>query len=88
MKRYFAINKLAVFMATLLLTLTVATVAMAMGAGDWKKAEGTYIWTQSAQYSNGSLSVKKTEEGDNQFLYEFQVMRGSEARPTTMNSKK
>ena len=85
MKRYFAINKLVVFMATLLLTLAVATAAMAKGAGDWKDVEGTYIWTQSAQYSNGSLAVKKTEEGDNGFLYEFQVMRGSEKEDSSYN---
>ena len=85
MKRYFSINKLVVFMAALLLTLAVATTAMAKGVGDWKKAEGTYIWTQSAQYSNGSLSVKKTEEGDNGFLYEFQVMRGNEKEDSSFN---
>ena len=85
MKRYSVINKLVVLVAVLALTLAVATAAMAKGTGDWKKAEGVYIWTQSAQYSNGSLSVKKTEESDNEFLYEFKAMRGSEKEGSSFN---
>ena len=77
MKRYFAINKLAVFMVTLVLTLAVTAVALAKGADEWKKAEGLYVWKESAQYSNGMLYVKPMEE--DLFLFEFKTMRGSEA---------
>ena len=77
MKRYFTINKLVVFMVTLVLTLAVAAVAMAKGADDWKKAEGLYVWKESAQYSNGVLYIKPMEE--DLFLFEFKTMRGSEA---------
>ena len=77
MKRNYAINKLVVFMVTLVLTLAVAAVAMAKGADEWKKAEGLYVWKESAQYSNGMLYVKPMEE--DLFLFEFKTMRGSEA---------
>ena len=77
MKRYFAINKLVVFMVTLVLTLAVTAVALAKGADEWKKADGLYVWKESAQYSNGVLFVKPME--DDLFLFEFRTMRGSEA---------
>ena len=77
MKRYFTINKLVVFMVTLVLTLAVTAVALAKGADEWKKAEGLYVWKESAQYSNGMLYVKPME--DDLFLFEFKTMRGSEA---------
>ena len=81
MKRYFAINKLVVFMVTLVLTLAVTAVALAKGVDEWKKAEGLYVWKQSAQYSNGFLYVKPMEE--DLFLYEFKTMRGSEAEDSS-----
>ena len=77
MKRYFTINKLVVFMVTLVLTLAVTAVALAKGADEWKKADGLYVWKESAQYSNGVLFVKPME--DDLFLFEFRTMRGSEA---------
>ena len=73
MKRYFDINKLVVFMVTLVLTLAVTAVALAKGTDEWKKAEGLYVWKQSAQYSNGFLYVKPMEE--DLFLFEFKTMR-------------
>ena len=45
MKRYFDINKLVVFMVTLVLTLAVTAVALAKGTDEWKKAEGLYVKT-------------------------------------------
>ena len=77
MKRYLTINKLVVFMVTLVLTLAVTAVALAKGADEWKKAEGLYVWKESAQYSNGMLYVKPME--DDLFLFEFKTMRGSES---------
>ena len=77
MKRYLTINKLVVFMVTLVLTLAVTAVALAKGADEWKKADGLYVWKESAQYSNGVLFVKPME--DDLFLFEFRTMRGSEA---------
>ena len=81
MKRYFDINKLVVFMVTLVLTLAVTAVALAKGTDEWKKAEGLYVWKQSAQYSNGFLYVKPMEE--DLFLFEFKTMRGSEAEDSS-----
>ena len=81
MKRNFMITKLAVFMVALVLTLAVTAVALAKGADEWKKAEGLYVWKQSAQYSNGFLFVKPMEE--DLFLFEFKTMRGSEAEDSS-----
>ena len=81
MKRNFKITKLVVFMVTLVLTLAVTAVALAKGADEWKKAEGLYVWKQSAQYSNGFLFVKPMEE--DLFLFEFKTMRGSEAEDSS-----
>ena len=77
MKHNFKMTKLVVFMVTLVLTLAVTAVALAKGADEWKKAEGLYVWKESAQYSNGVLYVKPMEE--DLFLFEFRTMRGSEA---------
>ena len=81
MKHNFRIAKLVVFMVTLVLTLAVTVVALAKGADEWKKAEGLYVWKQSAQYSNGFLFVKPMEE--DLFLFEFKTMRGSEAEDSS-----
>ena len=81
MKHNFRITKLAVFMVTLVLTLAVTAAALAKGADEWKKAEGLYVWKQSAQYSNGFLYVKPMEE--DLFLFEFKTMRGSEAEDSS-----
>ena len=81
MKRNFKITKLVVFMVTLVLTLAVTAVALAKAADEWKKAEGLYVWKQSAQYSNGFLFVKPMEE--DLFLFEFKTMRGSEAEDSS-----
>ena len=77
MKHNFKMTKLVVFMVTLVLTLAVTAVALAKGADEWKKADGLYVWKESAQYSNGVLFVKPME--DDLFLFEFRTMRGSEA---------
>ena len=68
-------------MVTLVLTLAVTAVALAKGADEWKKAEGLYVWKQSAQYSNGFLYVKPMEE--DLYLFEFKTMRGSEAEDSS-----
>ena len=68
-------------MVALVLTLAVTAVALAKGADEWKKAEGLYVWKQSAQYSNGFLFVKPMEE--DLFLFEFKTMRGSEAEDSS-----
>ncbi|MER2139094.1 MAG: hypothetical protein ABS965_03085 [Succiniclasticum sp.] len=81
MKHNFKMTKLVVFMVTLVLTLAVTAVAMAKGADEWKKAEGLYVWKESAQYSNGFLFVKPMEE--DLFLFEFKTMRGSEAEDSS-----
>ena len=81
MKRNCKITRLVVFMVTLVLTLAVTAVALAKGADEWKKAEGLYVWKQSAQYSNGFLYVKPMEE--DLFLFEFKTMRGSEAEDSS-----
>ena len=81
MKHNFKMTKLVVFMVTLVLTLAVTAVALAKGADEWKKAEGLYVWKESAQYSNGFLFVKPMEE--DLFLFEFKTMRGSEAEDSS-----
>ena len=83
MKHNFKMTKLVVFMVTLVLTLAVTAVAMAKGADEWKKAEGLYVWKESAQYSNGFLYVKPMEE--DLFLFEFKTMRGSEAEDSSFD---
>jgi len=81
MKHNFKITKLAVFMAALVLTLAVTAVALAKGADAWKKAEGLYVWKESAQYSNGFVYVKPMDE--DLFLFEFKTMRGSESEDSS-----
>ena len=81
MKRNFKLTKLVLFIVTLVLMLAVTAVALAKGADEWKKAEGLYVWKQSAQYSNGFLYVKPMEE--DLFLFEFKTMRGSEAEDSS-----
>ncbi len=83
MKHYFKITKLVVFMVTLVLTLAVTVVALAKGADEWKKAEGSYTWKESAQYNNGRLIIKPMEE--DLFLFEFDVMRGSEKEDSSFD---
>ena len=81
MKRNIKITKLAVFMLTLIVMLAVSAVGMAKGGEEWKKAEGNYTWKESSQYNNGHLIIKPMEEG--LFLFEFDVMRGSEAEDSS-----
>lgn len=76
MKRNSKMNKLMVFVLTLLVMLAVTAAAMAKGSEEWKKAEGSYTWKESSQYNNGRLIIKPMEE--DLFLFEFNVMRGSE----------
>ncbi|MDO4921849.1 MAG: hypothetical protein Q4E64_08520 [Phascolarctobacterium sp.] len=59
-----------------LLLCCLATAAMA-AKSDWKNAQGSYVWTESSQYNNGILNIKPLE--DDIYLFEFKVMRGSEA---------
>ena len=79
MKRNSKMNKLMVFVLTLLVMLAVTAAAMAKGSEEWKKAEGSYTWKESSQYNNGRLIIKPMEE--ELFLFEFNVMRGSEIQP-------
>ena len=60
-------------MVTLVLTLAVTVVALAKGADEWKKAEGSYTWKESAQYNNGRLIIKPMEE--DLFLFEFATVK-------------
>ena len=83
MKHNFKITKLVVFMVTLVLTLAVTVVALAKGADEWKKAEGSYTWKESAQYNNGRLIIKPMEE--DLLLFEFDVMRGSEKEDSSFD---
>lgn len=64
---------------SLLITLLLCCLTMvAMAAkGDWKNVQGSYVWTESSQYNNGILNIKPLEEDI--YLFEFRVMRGSEA---------
>lgn len=65
---------------TLLVTLLlccVSLLACAASKKDWQNAQGSYVWTESSQFNNGILNIKPLE--DDLYLYEFKVMRGSEA---------
>lgn len=81
MKRFFTVKLLGIFMLTLALMASGSGSASAAGSGAWEKAEGAYVWTESAQYSSGMLYVKPIE--DELFLFEFKVMRGSEAEDSS-----
>ena len=60
-----------------LLLCCVTLVACAASKNEWQKAKGSYVWTESSQYNNGILNILPLE-GDI-YLYEFKVLRGSEA---------
>ena len=64
----------AVMLALLLCSLTLQ--AGAASKNDWKNTAGCYVWTESSQYNNGVLNIKPL--GDDKYLYELKVMRGSE----------
>ena len=62
-----------------MLTLLLCSLTLLAGAAsknDWKNTAGCYVWTESSQYNNGVLNIKPL--GDDKFLYELKVMRGSE----------
>ena len=83
MKYNFRITKLVIFMVTLVLSLAFTAAALAKAANEWKKAEGSYTWKESAQYNNGRLIIKPMEE--DLFLFEFDVMRGSEKEDSSFD---
>lgn len=60
-----------------LLLCCVTLVACAASKNEWQKAKGSYVWTESSQYNNGILNILPLEEDI--YLYEFKVLRGSEA---------
>ena len=60
-----------------LLLCCVTLLACAASKGEWQKAKGSYVWTQSSQFNNGILNIQPLE--DDIYLYEFKVVRGSEA---------
>jgi len=63
-----------------MLTLWLCTLSLLGAAAakkDWQNAGGCYVWTESSQFNNGVLNIKPL--GDDQYLYELKVMRGSEA---------
>lgn len=62
-----------------MLTLLLCSLTLLAGAAsknDWKNTAGCYVWTESSQYNNGVLNIKPL--GDDKYLYELKVMRGSE----------
>ncbi len=64
---------------TVMLTLCLCCLTLLVSAAtkdDWKNVGGCYVWTESSQYNNGVLNIKPL--GDDQYLYELKVMRGSE----------
>lgn len=81
MERYLKMRKVVAFVLTVALTLAVSVVAMAADSNAWQKAEGNYTWKESSQYNNGHLIIKPMEE--DLFLFEFDVMRGSEAEDSS-----
>ena len=60
-----------------LLLCCVTLLAAAASKDEWQKAKGSYVWTESSQYNNGILNILPLE--DELYLYEFKVLRGSEA---------
>ena len=60
-----------------LLLCCVTLVACAASKNAWQQAKGSYVWTESSQYNNGILNILPLE--DDVYLYEFKVLRGSEA---------
>lgn len=60
-----------------LLLCCVTLVACATTKNEWQQAKGSYVWTESSQYNNGILNILPLEEDI--YLYEFKVLRGSEA---------
>ena len=68
-------NIFSLLIALLLCCMTV--LGFAASKSEWQKAKGSYVWTESSQFNNGILNICPLE-GD-LYLYEFKVMRGSEA---------
>ena len=68
-------NIFSLLIALLLCCMTV--LGFAASKSEWQKAKGSYVWTESSQFNNGTLNICSLE-GD-LYLYEFKVMRGSEA---------
>lgn len=64
-------------LAITLLLCCVTVLGFAAPKSEWQKAKGSYVWTQSSQFNNGILNILPLE--DDIYLYEFKVLRGSEA---------
>ena len=60
-----------------LLLCCMTVLGYAAPKSEWQKVQGSYVWTQSSQFNNGILNIKPLE--DDLYLYEFKVVRGSEA---------
>lgn len=72
-------EKMMRIIVTVMLTLLLCSLTLLAGAAsknDWKNTAGCYVWTESSQYNNGVLNIKPL--GDDKYLYELKVMRGSE----------
>lgn len=72
-------EKMMRIIVAVMLTLLLCSLTLLAGAAsknDWKNTSGCYVWTESSQYNNGVLNIKPL--GDDKYLYELKVMRGSE----------
>ena len=72
-------EKMMRIIVAVMLTLLLCSLTLLAGAAsknDWKNTAGCYVWTESSQYNNGVLNIKPL--GDDKYLYELKVMRGSE----------
>ena len=72
-------EKMMRIIVAVMLTLLLCSLTLLAGAAsknDWKNTAGCYVWTESSQYNNGVLNIKPM--GDDKYLYELKVMRGSE----------
>lgn len=72
-------EKMMRIIVTVMLVLLLCSLTLLAGAAsknDWKNTAGCYVWTESSQYNNGVLNIKPL--GDDKYLYELKVMRGSE----------
>lgn len=68
-------NIFSLLLTILLCCMTV--LGFAASKKNWQDAQGSYVWTESSQFNNGILNIKPLEEDI--YLFEFKVMRGSEA---------
>lgn len=75
------LSKIGLFLSVALFFSTISSAQAANSP--WSDSDGTYIWSQSGQYNNGILTVKSLKNGA--VLYDFSVMRGSEAEDSAVS---